>query len=287
MKTAFVILRTLGDVILLNTLVNEYKKIYPDDIISVYVNEEYLEIVTFNPNIKEVICPPDWDFVLKEISDGRYDKVFVPYQTTPEDNAWHQVDKYRHQHLVDFYAKRCGFKITEKKCYMYPSEADYKFIEGFIKEKKEDVNKMIAVHTTTLVPSKNWDKFSELAKVLYDKGYVIIQVGLNSDKAIDVPFLYDFRNIEINKTAVLLSKCKAFIGLDSGISYIADAMGCKTICLMGATIPETSGPIGPNTKFIVAKTRPECQEIRCHGNCHFNDKCINNITVEDVLNVLE
>lgn len=281
-KTCFVLLRTLGDVVLLNTVVNNYKENNPDELITVFVNEQYMEIVLYNPNIHEVVTPPNWDYVLSEISKGTYDKVFVPYQTTPEDNIWHQVDKYRNQHLVDFYAERCGFKLHDKRLFMYPVKADYDDIEKIMSEIKPQ-REIVAIHTTTLVDSKNWEGFQELANELIKK-YDVFQIGIDTDKKVEG--CSNLMNIGINRTAAFLKRCKCFVGLDSGLSYVAAAVGIPTFVIMGMSIPTTSSPFGENVTHIVSDSRKDCERIRCHSSCRFNDPCIKKIKLERILATL-
>lgn len=285
-KIACILYRTLGDVVLCNTLAKEIKKKYPESHLTWYVNEEYAEVITFSPDIDEIACPPNKDFILKEVSSGIYDEVFWFAQETVEDNIWHQVDKYRHQHLVDFYAQRCGFKITERREYMYPQKQDFTTVDAILAERKIPTEKMCAIHTATLVPSKNWDKFLFLYKELKLSDYAVLQVGGLKDVFV-VSEAEDFRKqVSLNQLAALLSRCKFFVGLDSGVSYISSAMDIPTYVLMGPTIPTTSGPIGSKVKPLVATVGKECEVIRCHGNCKLNNPCINNIPLKAILNVL-
>ena len=273
-KIVIVLTRTLGDVILGNILIDEVKSLYPDSRITYICEEKYAEVVIYNPNVGEVLCPPDWDEILEIISTQEWDKIYVPQQTTREDNIWHHVPKYRNQHLVDFYAQRCGIKIKERKLRIY--------LNGNKDVEIPEPN-TIALHNSTLVPSKNWDKFDELCIKLIEEGYKVTQVGLKSDKIIQGA--EDLREkFNLNELGWYLSKCDCFVGLDSGLSYLATAVNTPVVCILGATVPVTSSPFGGNVTHILADTREECKEQRCHGNCRFNDPCIKNVSVEQVLN---
>lgn len=272
MKIAFVLLRTLGDVILGNTLVNAVKKKYPDGEITYFVEEQYKEIIETNPNITEIRTPKNWDEILLEVSKPHWDIVMIPQQTSKTDNIWHHRDKYNKGHLLDFYAMRCGLEDYERRLFIYPKPEDE--VSGF--------ENCIVVHGTTLVRSKNWSKFSNLCSFIKSTGARVIQVGLPTDAKIlnteDLRGKFNLRQLYC-----LFKKCKCFIGLDSGLSYMAGASGVKTICIMGATIPTTSGPIGDNVRYIISIARNECARQRCHGNCKFNDPCIEKVGVERVL----
>lgn len=280
-KILIILLRTLGDVILCGTLVAELKKKYPDSEITFAVCPEYSEIVDLNPNIKGLIITKDWDVVLQEMSSGKYDKVLCPYQLTHTDTLWHHRNKYMQGHLIDFYAGRCGIEITERKEYIYLKDEDIEEAKRILPEDKIK----IAIHTTSLVESKNWDKFEELVKEIrnIDLPMYIIQVGGKDDKEIEGVNISYCGKLGLSQTGAILKGCDLFIGVDSGISYVADGVGCPAICIMGMSTQRTSGPIGKGACFIEPERPDECKANPCHTNCRFKNPCIKTIGVEIVM----
>jgi len=278
MKGVLTILRTLGDTVLINTLVRNIKIRYPELELTVLVGHEYREIVEGNPGVKSLVSLQSWDDCLREMACNGYQKVFCPYQVTREDNLWHQIEKYRHQHLVDFYAQRCGIELKERKLLVFP-----KFMEG---DPIPDEG-TIAVHTMTLVQSKNWVGMGELICRLKAKGARIVQIGLAGDHGVESHV--DLRGkLSLRQVMGYLSRCKAFVGLDSGISYLAAAVGIPTYVILGPTVPITSSPYGENVVHLLSPTRTECEVIRCHGNCRYaeqepNGSCVNRLQVSDVM----
>lgn len=289
-KILICLMRTLGDVVLGNNLVEETVKKYPGCEITFAVWPEYKEIVDTNPHIKGLIITKNWEVVLQEMASDRYDKVMCPYQANHTDTCWHHLPKHKNGHLVDYYASKCGLEITERRGYMYPSEKDFQEVEQYI---KPDVRNII-IHTTSLVESKNWDKFSDLRDELI--GYTLdrvafvpkdaesinlIQIGGPNDEKIKRA--EDLRGkLSYNQIATLCSKADMFIGVDSGLAYISEAMNCPTIIIMGMSTQGTSGPIGPNAHYI-EPVRPAGCEWPCHSNCKHNNPCIKSVTVETVL----
>lgn len=282
MKIAFVLLRTLGDVVLGNTLVREVKEKYPDSEITYFVQEGYEDIIKNNPDIKEVVSVKkvddkiDIDSLLLELAKEKWDEVIYPYQTSWVDNIWHHRPKYKRCHLIHYYCYQSDIGLEDFKLYMYPKPED----------EVEAEDNVIAVHGTTLNPSKDWNKFNQLVPLLKAKGYKVVQVGAESDTSIagteDLRGKYTF-----NQLYCFFKKCKYFIGLDSGLSYIASASGTKCVILMGCTIPRTSGPVGINVKQVVSYTKPECVPQRCHSNCKYGDPCINKIDVSKVMSKID
>lgn len=56
--------------------------------------------------------------------------------------------------------------------------------------------------------------------------------------------------LSLKETAALISICDLFISGDSGPLHLADAVGAKTIALMGSTHPRSSSAYSKNGKFI-------------------------------------
>lgn len=287
-RTMFVMLRTLGDVIVSTSIVNELKKRDPSCEIYFYTEKPYGDVLKNNPNIFQVIDADRWELnsLFLEMVSGKYDAVYAPYQVRPECNAWHQFDETRHQHLMDFYWRRMGMHgdISERECFMYPSDEDFKNASGAI---SFDVPR-IAIHSTTGVATKDWLNFDELVSELRKAGYGAVQVGAWKDRG--VKDAIDFRGrFSFTELAAFLSKCVAFVGLDSGVSYIADAMKIPTIVIQGSTSPVTSGPISSRVIHLFAdKTGyQDCEVVRCHSNCRHEVNCISSIKVSDVIEKLD
>lgn len=288
MRIMFVMLKTLGDVLLGTTIVRELKNEFPGSEIHVYTNKVYGEIFSNNPDVAEVHAPDDWNanLLFMQMGSEGYDRVFCPIQVRPECNSWHQREQTRHQHLLDFYWRRMGMhrQITERECYIFPSAVDSEKAEEHI---TTDVPR-IAVHSTSGVATKDWPYFDELVEELRRAGYGTVQVGGRDDKRVNGSV--DLRGrMGFMELAAFLSKCAAFVGLDSGVSYVADAMKVPTIVIQGSTDPVTSGPISSRVVHLFAKETgfSDCQVVRCHSNCHHDRNCNTGVTVKHVLERLE
>lgn len=280
-----VLTRTLGDAVMINVLARNIKIKYPDLELHWIIEEKYGDVIKHNPDIKNIILIKDtlkdWNYVLKVISK-MYDKVFMFAQVCPEDGSWHQRDKHRFQNLIDFYAKRGRIELVDRKLRWYFGEVAFP-MESLREGKK------VFCHTTTLGDAKNWSKFKTLAEELRDNGYVVYQVGLKSDVDMMLEGEYDLRgkyNLQ-ELAGVIKSQCGCFVGLDSGLSFVAAAVEVPVICIMGASVPQTSSPWGDNVIHLLAMTRNECERKRCHAlfnRCKFNSKCIDGVVGEEVVN---
>ena len=278
--------RTLGDVMCMTTIVRELKAEMPDHEIHFFTEEPYDQLMANNPHV-EVVHSSDhwhWDQLFMQM-DG-YDEVFLPYQMRPECNSWHQRDETRHQHLVDFYWRRMGMHrdIELRECELYPSDED----RAMAADRISFDQPRIAIHVQSGVATKDWTYFTELTEELRKAGYGTIQVGGLKDNL--VAGAVDMRGkMPLLELAAFLSKCAAFVGLDSGISYMADAMRIPTIVIQGSTNPMTSGPYSDRVVNLFVKETgyADCQVVRCHAHCRQPVNCITKIKVDEVLAAVE
>lgn len=288
MKIMFIMLKTMGDVILGTTICRELKKEYPDSEIHFYTNRFYGQLLENNPDIFKIHNADDWNYdsLFFEMNSGGYDKIYAPYQVRSDCNMWHQNEETRHQHLVDFYWKRMGMhrRIVDRNCYLFLTEKNYQ-------DSKKHISfdtPRVAIHSTSGVPTKDWPYFNELTEELRKAGYAVVQVGGRGDKIINGAV--DMRGkMDMLELAAFLSHCAVFIGLDSGISYMADAMRVQTIVIQGSTDPVTSGPISDRVIHLFAKETgyADCQTVRCHVNCRHEVNCNTKISVQNVLDAVE
>lgn len=282
----FVMLRTMGDVILGTTICRELKKEYPGSEIHFYTNAPYGELLLNNPDIVRVHESPDWNYdqIFFEMTNGEYDKIYAPYQVRGECNAWHQFEETRHQHLVDFYWRRMGMHrpIIDRECYLFPENKNALSAMRFFEEGRQT----IAIHSTSGVATKDWPFFNEFVEELKKSADIpqIVQVGGRGDKI--VTGAVDLRGkMGMLDLAAFLERCSAFVGLDSGLSYIADAVKTPTIVIQGSTDPVTSGPISTRVIHLFAEKTgyDDCQFVRCHMNCRHEINCNTRITVPMVI----
>lgn len=288
-KGILILTRTLGDVVVGNTLAKNIRLNHPDITqLDYIVEEKYADLVNDNPNITNVRAITNteqaWNDILRIVSCEGYDYIFMAQQTSSTDNCWHQHPTHNKKHILDFYAKRCNIKIIDPTLEL--------FTHGALGGNWITIGKgTIALHNTSLVDVKNWDKFNELSQMLLEKGYNVVQLGHKNDKPILGANKIELSLLEIMQY-LKAKQCKVFVGLDSGLSYVASAFNVPTIALYGATDSVTSGAYGQNTEIILAPQNEECRNkrsgIRCHGilqgKCAFGSKCINSISVEEVVN---
>lgn len=302
----FGLYHTLGDVITTTAITRELKKKYPDSKLTYAVGAQYVDVLKGNPDIDEIIpCQSHWEVMLRS-EEKQYDRVYIPMQMTQEDSVWHQrppwcINNGENHNLVDFYASRCNddITITDRRTFIYPTDADLDEITKNIPDGHKEAflsTPFITVHVTSRNPSKDWpiERFRELCARINAKNFkvngnrlAIYQIGGNEDPEIDKNTVVPMMGMPILNTAALIKKSLLHIDIDSGPSFVADSLDVPTICIMGATWSNTSGPIGPNVHYIEPEVR-ECLTDNglytpCHSHCLIKPReCKYNVSVDTV-----
>jgi len=95
---------------------------------------------------------------------------------------------------------------------------------------KPDSQKIL-FHSGSGTPKKNWPHFQDLQSRL----------------ANCFPIPRDLALLELMQD---ISRCRVFIGNDSGITHLAAYIGCPTVALFGPTDPRTWGPVGRRVRVV-------------------------------------
>jgi heptosyltransferase-1 len=133
---------------------------------------------------------------------------------------------------------------------------------------------VVFIHSTSW-PSKNWPEeyWRELAASVSAAGYsVVLPWGSEAESERSNRIAGEQANrvvlpqLSISEKAAIINGASATVGLDTGLSHIAAALGIPSITLYGATDPNLCGAIGGNQIHI--KSDFEC--VGCHEtDCSF------------------
>ena len=298
MKIFFGLFHTLGDVVVSTSLIRAIKEKYPDSEITYAVSGQYIDVFKGNPDVAEIIPCNNQGEILLYAGLKNYDRIYLPLMLTNEDTLWHQrspwcVENGDKHNLVDFYASRCNDDIivSNRKTFIYPTDEHWDElvmkVPDNVREKFRTMPFM-TFHTTSRNQSKDWHPglFFELVKRIkstYGDQFAVYQVGGAEDKALPEPSAAVL-GTPLLLTAAMLKRSILHVDVDSGPSFIADSVGTPTICIMGATWAQTSGPISENVTFIEPQRKCLTMGVHtpCHTQCLIKDDCVNTISVEQV-----
>ena len=97
---------------------------------------------------------------------------------------------------------------------------------------KQEVGKYVCISEQSTAQLKLWDKWQKLVDYLMDKGYDVYEVSKDESSLSGV---INPADTSLEYTMELLSKCEFYIGLSSGISWVAWAMEVPVVMIANFT----------------------------------------------------
>ncbi len=93
-------------------------------------------------------------------------------------------------------------------------------------------------------------------------------------------------SVPLKDLPAFLSCCSFFIGIDSGISHIAAAVGKNIITLFGPQLPSLTSARGRQRNILIIKTGFRCRPC-FSAECDYDNACMKAIQVEDVISAIK
>jgi lipopolysaccharide heptosyltransferase II len=215
--------------------------------------------------------------------------------------ASYKRDKtHRREHVVDEY---------KRVFYLLNGSFDFSGIEQKIvidkKEEKEFLRKfrvpsskfpVVIAPFAGFGPSKTWplEYYEHVAKMLLRKSKKIniYLTGGPDDRARDIDAeltgskqFHDVRGISLKQAMYLIKNSRVFIGNDSGLMHIADALDTPLIAVFGGTAPYWGGPMSKKARTVYLGI--ECQPC-FKKTCRYGHyRCLKNVTPDMILKLIK
>jgi lipopolysaccharide heptosyltransferase I len=216
-------------------------------------------------------------------------RIFINHKITPREEDRHVIDK--NLSLL----RPLGIEEVKKKEFIISvSEREREYIANFLREENIGVSEvLVGLHPGTSWPTKCWIEkgWADLADRLLEELKVkpIFLWGPGEEELVD-RIVKMMRNkplvscrINLKELVCLLSKCRLFVGGETGPLHIACAVNIPTVALIGPTDSVRNGPYGQG-HIILEKDLP-CR--RCWKySCRRLD-CMNLITPDEVFSAVE
>ena len=183
----------------------------------------------------------------------------------PRESGLHMIE-FRRAQLERIFGSTPGFSATPR---IHWTREEDRFAERFWAARPG--NPGIAVHPGASGPRKRWPArhFAEVGRSLSRvpncrllllegplDGETVkeVRAGLAEDSA-----RWETVSIQdLSRLAAVLSRCRLFIGNDSGITHLAAALGVRTIALFLDTDPRVWAPRGPRVELL---RRPGVEQV--------------------------
>ncbi len=130
-----------------------------------------------------------------------------------------------------------------------------------------------ASFSTKRVPDGHWQS---VATELSKHGKVLVLWGNREEQlraamtcSVSPNVITTQQMLPITAVAGVLEKADAYIGQDTGVTHLAAAVGCPTLCLWGATAPWRMGALGAEHRHVVAEVpcgpcfKRSCNQFIC------------------------
>jgi len=175
--------------------------------------------------------------------------------------------------------KNFNVELLNNNLDIFLSDKEAKFGRKIVSKFK---NPITINPTSTSSKNQLWyiERWNEVIFRLKD--YTFIQIGLETEHLLDG--VIDFRGgYSLRQQLSILANSKLHIGLDSFWSHAAAALNTKAIVLFGQSTPITYGQENNFNIFKNLSCSP-CFDWINGCNCPYSKKCMDLITVDDVVN---
>ncbi len=230
-----------------------------------------------------------------------YDKKLGFLLTKRLKDTKHLGEKHEMEYALDP-VRYLGIDPKDKALFMPIKPESEKWMEDLFR--KEGINKsdkLLAIHPVASCISRIWlsERFAELADKLTEKyGFKVLIIAGPEPEHIKIckDVVAKMRHSAINlagKTSVsqlasLLKRCQLHISSDTGPMHIASTVGTPVVVLFGrkqkGLSPTRWKPLGEKIRILHKDVG--CKECKAH-DCEIGFKCLEAITVEDVMNAVE
>jgi ADP-heptose:LPS heptosyltransferase len=251
--------RNLGDSLHFTPIARHYRCKYPECSIAFLTEARYVEVHRYNKDYSTFILPNDLDpqmriklgkYIMSLPVDIKLCPAIFPFGEVWDSHKW-RVPVIAHQ-----YFHNAGIKLSEmlgdKKLHAPITPDDVAFAESFMKNKKYVAFEYVSYSHT---PYWQTRQFSELQNLICGK-YTCISFA--SPKEPLVPKTKDGRGMPWRRTIAILSRCKFFVGIGSGITMLAAcAKPQPTIIEVGVSDAISMSGCGyADSKLCSGKTKP-------------------------------
>ena len=191
------------------------------------------------------------------------------------------------KNLMALYEQNAGLAEGDARPRLWVRREDRQYADALFSEGGlTGDGPIIALHTQSSEETKNWpqEKFAALiTRWQAARGARFVVVGGPGEAAAlaSLPGVTHLAGrLTIRQTAAVIARCDFFVGLDSGLAYIAEAVETPGLVILGATTAVTCGPRDHHLFSFVRA--PEACEPACHRVCTRSPFCVTALGVDMV-----
>lgn len=237
-----VMLESMGDIIACEPIVRYLDKLYQGRPLYWVTAAHYTELVRYNPYLKGVVPIYDMDqwmyykaalpksVKIVDLHFRERNYILAGGQLYINENDG-QITSFNYYNmggsLLEIMSKTAGLEAIKIAPIFYRRPA--KFIHDV-------ANPYIVFHAVAFEANRGWQqkKWIKLAHILARQGYKIVEVGLEPTLPLDLPNYINKTNLpSVHDSADIIADASCFIGIDSSMAHIANALNVPGIILLG------------------------------------------------------
>jgi glycosyltransferase involved in cell wall biosynthesis len=257
-----------GDVLMSTQCFKGIKERHPNLPLHYMTQEHYMDIVTDNPYIDELI---KWD----EELISQYEIVYNPHGEKILPGGFNNLDVT----LYSMYPHFC--KVEADKIYINEEQPNIKL-----------PNEYIVVNTAGA--DKKYRSYEHMDIALAGFHLPIIQIGATSDPACECATLDLRGKLTFRESAYVMARASAAVVIDSFPMHLAGAVGTRTVALFGPAPARVTQPKNQHTVYMCFLEPDKLEVCPITSNCwgrpgymQCESPCINTINPMEVRESLE
>jgi ADP-heptose:LPS heptosyltransferase len=213
------------------------------------------------------------------------------------ETAIHEADLYLGlSHVM-------GLPTGERRLWFYPSTADRVEARALLRE-LNIAGPLVVLHPGggsnpgMVLERKRWlpERWAAVADELHERyaAHVLIvgsaaeaEVATRVQALMRSPAVIMARQWRWGVLAALIEQCALFLGHDTGMSLLANAVGAPHLVVFGPSDPQMYGPYGSNGQAVWRPTSqsPCFYQGSAPADCACAGQCMRNVDIQDVLAV--
>jgi ADP-heptose:LPS heptosyltransferase len=295
---------SIGDVILMTSVIETLHKTYPESQIDILIKKENCSLFTHHPFLKNIFVFDKKENKYKnllqlifQIREEKYDLLiniqrFFSSGLISIFSGAKQIRGFKKNPLSIFFSRRYNHSITKKennheiernhkliedltnfgtsKPTLYPSQQDYALTSGY-KTQKFICIAPGSLWETKQFPKEQWAKF--IAEVNNDT--LIYLIGGKAEKALSEEIINLSKNtntinlcgkLSLLQTTALMKHATMNFSNDSAPLHMASSVNAAITAIFCSTVPEFGfGPLSSNSHIIQVKKELGCRPCGLHG----------------------
>lgn len=273
----------IGDLLMITPVIHQVKKNNPDIPIIVCTTPHYNRGVLFdvlrnNPDIYKIIT-------VNELLDYEFVKSYN--FNTQEELKYEKPGMIKNR--IDTFSEIAGIEIEDKNPVYVVSPQEKIWADKWVNENiPEDRRRIIGMQTSSTTARRNWPMEKQMLFALTVTNRWPVSVLFFNDGVVDLDPT-KFPNIHklvlpFRQAASLINKCEILILPDSGLLHLAGALKKRTIALFGSAHPDSRINYYQNMDGVYLDY--PCSPC-WYEKCEVQFKCMNDISVDSVINKIE